>query len=128
MRPVQLKPGQGIRIYHPTLRNASFIFTRPPSTPQGAWRKAPITIDGDGYALVSEGVWGDLTRSKMSGFHHDFVIVNAINNPPPLLLGFNGEADYHRRTYEQVGEALTEIAPAGVVAKTIEHPVRVHSL
>ena len=115
----------GLRIHHPTLRNAVLRVPVPAKSARGVAKDIHVTIDGDGYALVSEGVWGELQRAKVNGANHTFIIVNEVRNPPTIRVG-DGVED-HRRTYRQESAALRELAPVGLTARVVETPINVRS-
>lgn len=115
----------GLRIHHPTLRNAVLRVPVPAKSARGAAKDIHVTIDPDGYSLVSEGVWNELQRAKAHGADHAFLIVNEVPDPPTLRIGDGVEN--HRRTYRQEHDALRELAPVGLAARVVEHPINVRS-
>lgn len=93
----------GIRVHHPTLRGGTYVVEggRPypqPSpcprcpvdftgTPRTHYHKAHhIDLDGEGYAIVSEGVLEELRGLGMAGLS----IENEVKAPPPLVIGAGG--------------------------------------
>ena len=118
--PVTMKRG-GLRLYHPTLRNAVLVVPVEKTNPRGADKERRFVIDENGYCLVSEGRWNQLERSRAAGHDHGFVIVNVVENPPAQGLNFADPppVESHRRTYRLQQQALTELAPAGVAATVV---------
>jgi hypothetical protein len=50
-----------------------------------------VTIDTDGYALVSAGVWEGLSHDR---YRYGFNLVNTISNPPTLRLNLNPNGNH----------------------------------
>jgi hypothetical protein len=120
----QLKRG-GLRLYHPTLRDAVLLVPVPKKRPEGRDKDIQLVVDPDGYVLVSEAVWDSLTRGRKAGSLHEFIVVNTVETPPTQTCGFI--ADTHRRTYRQEQAALRELAPAGVTTRITTNPINVRS-
>lgn len=114
----QLKRG-GLRIYHPTLRDAVLLVPSKKKRPQGTDKDLQVVVDSCGYALVSEGVWESLERARRHGQAHEFLIVNTVEAPPAMRVGDG--PDFRRRTFRQEQTALREIAPAGVATRIVPH-------
>ena len=55
------------------------------------WKTRHVTIDTDGYALVSPGVWEGLRHMDISGGDSGFNLHNTVPNPPTIGISMNGD-------------------------------------
>lgn len=85
----------GIRVYHPTARSGVFTFEhnqRPYPVPllcamcQRAHKVKTyhLTVDHDGFAIVSPDIWALMQKHKTAGFR----MANEVAKPPDLVVGF----------------------------------------
>ena len=88
---------KGLRIHHPTERDVVLLVPVPAKTPElgGTPKDIRIHLDENGDSIVSDGVWAELQRAKLSGLsNHEFVILNEVPDPPTIMAGF---IDPHQR-------------------------------
>lgn len=96
----------GIRIKHPTMSDVVLVIPHPGNPETGRQPKDYfVKLDSEGYAIVSETVWGRLQESAAAIPHpnNQWLLVNTVAEPPTLLVG-NMEAPTMR-----VLEAATEV-------------------
>ncbi len=98
----------GVRIHHPTLRNAILIVPHPGDPTTGRLPKDyHIRIDTHGDAIVSETVWGRLQQAKQSNLSgHDFLVTGEVKDPPALILGGRPDGLPIRK---QLGDIISDV-------------------
>lgn len=117
----------GLRIKHPTLTSGILQIPIPAKTDQGTDKSVQLVLDDEGCVLVSQGVWDEIMEgAENQGLPTGLLILNEVPDPPELVVGGN-HPEMGRPTYTLEREALRQIAPAAVVARTVEHPINVRS-
>lgn len=93
----------GFRIHHPTLRSCVVVIPHPGDPRTGRRPKDyQLTLDSEGDVIVSETVWRRLMEARGSGLSpHEFVLLNEVTDPPPLLMAQVGTMDL-RRSFKQL--------------------------
>ena len=114
----------GIRIHHPLLRSCVCIVPHPGDRRTGRRAKDyPITLDDDGNCIVSEVVWRRLQEARKSQLStHNFIVLNAVENPPPIGIGWGPEKAQMIPTYREehnhlvaaARRAAQRLAPKGI--------------
>lgn len=79
-----------------------------------------LRLDTQGDIIVSETVWMRLQECEKAGFHHGFVMVNVVENPPPIVMGATPEQK--RRTFKLIDNVLQELAPPGTKGRVVKGP------
>lgn len=110
----------GIRIHHPTLREASLLVPHPGDAATGRKGKDYVLrLDSEGNVIVSETVWTRLQEAQAAGANHGFIVLNEVADPPTINVTQGGAVTdplLTQPTYEQVGDIAAEFAPPGMVA------------
>ncbi len=112
----------GLRIKHPELRNCVLIVPHPGNKTGRKAKDYHIHIDNEGYAIVSNTVWGRLLEAKQSGLsRHNFILMNTVLTPPTQGIGINTDKfaveQEEKRIYKQLQDVAREFAPNGVVPR-----------
>lgn len=118
----------GLRVKHPNpeLANSILRIPCPAKAPGGAAKYIQLVFDDEGCSLISEGVWAELTwAAQVQGMDIGLLVLNEVENPPELLLGGSVPPEVGRATYHLEQDALRQVAPAGVIARTVEHPINI---
>lgn len=97
----------GLRIAHPTERSVTLIIPHPGDPRTGRKPKDyHVTLDSDGFCIVSHVVWHRLQEAHAAGFRHGLVFANEVPNPPTQGVGLPGRPQHDPRlgALKRVGE------------------------
>lgn len=123
----------GLRLRHPTKTSTKLVVPHPGG---GVVNRLPkdyhITLDSDGYTIVSETVYKGLQECEGFGYDHGLVFVNDVDNPPAQGVGFLPptslpDVDRVGTTREGSPSSIEKmkrsgIIPKGVKARIVEMP------
>lgn len=85
--------------------SACSIPETPSDHPMGhqGFKTRHITVDADGYAIVSEGVWAGLHKYVDDG---GFAVINTVPDPPPVTMNFEKGRDTKITVHHKVPREL----------------------
>lgn len=116
----------GLRIHHPTVRDAVLVVPHPGNPSIGMRPKdVLIHLDGEGNSIVSAGVWEQLQQAR-AGMPTLFMVLNEVQNPPTLRIESDGKVPLRRRVFRQHHDTVTDdelvavaqqFAPRGVTPR-----------
>lgn len=119
---------KGLRIHHPTERSVILLVPIPAKHPElgGTPKDIRIHLDENGDSIVSEGVWKELERSKLSGLSdNNFVILNEVPDPPTIVTGFRTTTAEMKRTMKETRDGIRDSDLQAVAQKFAPKGVKV---